>query len=130
MLNFHHIGLLVENMEQSIDQYAALFGRSNISDCITVGSQKVKVCFVRNSGNTFIELVEPTDQESVVFKLLKKRINYYHLAYKVNDIDAAVQKLRELNYKPMDFFNSEAFDGKRCIFLFSPEAHLIELIEE
>ncbi len=130
MLVFHHIGLLVENIEQSVDQYAALFGGSSISECISVESQKVKVCFVRNSADTFIELVEPTDQDSVVFKLLKKRINYYHLAYKVIDIDAAVQKLLELNYKPMDFFNSEAFDGKRCIFLFSPEAHLVELIEE
>jgi hypothetical protein len=35
-----------------------------------------------------------------------------------------------MNYKTLDIFDSEAFEGKRCVFLFSPEAHLIELIEE
>ncbi len=130
ILSFHHVGLLVERIENSIKQYSDLFGRANVSGIITIESQKVKVCFVKISEASFIELVEPIDQESVVYKLLKKRVNYYHVGYKVADILSAVSRLEELNYKALEFFNSEAFEGKRCIFLFTPGAYLIELIEQ
>jgi methylmalonyl-CoA epimerase len=130
MLNFHHVGLLVENLEFSINHYSKLFGEHNISKIYKINSQKVNVCFVKLGDATFIELVEPIGEDSVVSKLLKKRISYYHVGYKVSDILAEVKKLEELNYKAMDLFNSEAFKGKRCIFLFNPDAHLIELIED
>ena len=129
-LEFHHIGLVVESIETSAQHYSSLFGKDNISNKILIDSQKVNVCFVKIGPDSFIELVEPVEEDSQVYKLLKKRISYYHMGYKVNDIEGAVAKLEDLNYKPMHYFNSEAFDGKRCIFLFSPEAHLIELIEK
>jgi methylmalonyl-CoA/ethylmalonyl-CoA epimerase len=130
MLNFHHVGLLVENLGFSIHHYSELFGERNISKIYKINSQKVNVCFVKVGDDTFIELVEPIGEDSVVSKLLKKRISYYHVGYKVSNILAEVKKLEKLNYKAMDFFNSEAFDGKRCVFLFNPDAHLIELIED
>ncbi len=129
-LEFHHIGLLVDNIENSILHYSAMFGKENISDVIRIDTQKVNVCFVKVGPGSYIELVEPLGEESPVYKLLKKRVSYYHIGYKVNDIIGAVSKLEPLNYKPMTYFNSEAFEGKKCIFLFSPEAHLIELIEK
>lgn len=129
-LEYHHVGLLVENIEISITHYSELFGKINISDVIVESSQKVKVCFVKISESSFIELIEPISEDSVVHKLLKKRITYYHIAYKVRDIHKMVDRLEKLNYKALEFFNSEAFNGNLCIFLYTPEAHLIELIEE
>ncbi len=128
-LEFHHVGLVVESIETSILHYSALFGTENISNIYKIDSQMVKVCFVKVGPSSFIELVEPIGEESQVFKLLKKRVSYYHVAYKVSQITEAVARFEALDYKAMAYFNSEAFDGKRCIFLFSPEAHLIELIE-
>lgn len=128
-LEFHHVGLLVDSIEASVLHYIELFGKQNISEITRIDSQKVNVCFVKVAPDSFIELVEPTDESSPVFKLLKKKIGYYHIAYKVNDIIAVVDELETLNYKPMSFFNSEAFGDKKCVFLFSPETHLIELIE-
>ena len=130
MLNFHHVGLLVENIKSSLLHYTELFGVQNISNVYEITSQKVKICFVKVGDDIYIELVEPIGEESVVYKLLKKRISYYHVGYKVSNILVEVKKLEKLNYKAMDFFNSEAFDGKRCVFLFNPDAHLIELIED
>ncbi|MFN8296429.1 MAG: VOC family protein [Chitinophagales bacterium] len=129
-LTFHHVGLLVDNIENSINHYSTIFEKNNISKVFSVQSQQVKVCFIKVGIESYIELVEPMHESSVVYKLLKKRVSYYHIGYKVKDIIAATDKLAGLNYKPMDLFHSEAFDGKRCIFLFTPEAHLIELIEE
>lgn len=128
-LEFHHVGLVVESIETSKQLYSLLFGTNNISNVFKIDSQKVNVCFVKVGPSSFIELVEPIGEESQVYKLLKKRISYYHVAYKVNQIEEAVVRLESMDYKAMDFFNSEAFEGKRCIFLFTPEAHLIELIE-
>lgn len=129
LLTFHHVGLLVEDMEESIAHYSAVFGKQNVSAPVEVSSQKVTVCFVKIADNSFIELVHPTGEDSVVAKLLKKKIGYYHMAYKVTNIVLAVKELENLNYKAMDFFNSEAFGNKPCVFLFSPEGHLTELIE-
>lgn len=129
LLTFHHVGLLVEEMKESIAHYTALFGPQNISPVTEVSSQKVSVCFVKIADNSFIELVHPLTEDSVVSKLLKKRVGYYHMAYKVADIKFAIQELEKLNYKAMDMFNSEAFNNKPCVFLFSPEGYLTELIE-
>ena len=123
------MGTLVDNMESAILHYSALFGESSISRVICVESQQVNVCFVRMVDESYIELVEPYSEESVVYKLLKKRVTYYHIGYKVEDIVSTVAELEEMEYRPMEYFYSEAFEGKRCIFLFSPDAHLIELIE-
>jgi len=130
LLTFHHVGLLVDDITVSIEHYAALVGKKNISAPIFVASQKVNVCFVKTGTDSYIELVEPTEEGSIVSKLLKKRVSYYHVAYKVKDIHAVVTRLEALHYKAMELFNSEAFDGKLCVFLFTPEAHLIELIEQ
>jgi methylmalonyl-CoA/ethylmalonyl-CoA epimerase len=129
-LNFHHIGIAVNSLTESRENYKALFGEKSISPVYNISSQQVKVCFVDMGNGSFLELVEPTTDESSIHRLRKKGITYYHTAYKVLDIEATVDELTVLNYKAFEYFNSEAFNGKRCIFLFSPDAHLIELIEE
>jgi methylmalonyl-CoA/ethylmalonyl-CoA epimerase len=129
-LEFHHIGTVVKSIEDSLGHYSVLFGKENISDIIKIESQMVNVCFIRIAAGSYIELVEPSGEDSPVYQLFKKRISYYHIGYKVSLITEAVTKLETMNYKSMDYFHSEAFNGKRCIFLFSPEAHLIELIEK
>jgi methylmalonyl-CoA/ethylmalonyl-CoA epimerase len=128
-LQFHHVGTLVDNMDDAIKHYSELFGHENISPVIVIGSQNVNVCFVKMADESFIELVESCSDESVVARLLKKRVTYYHIGYKVDNITATVSELERLDYRPMEYFYSEAFEGKRCIFLFSPDTHLIELIE-
>ena len=130
MLTFHHTGIVVENIDEVATNYKAIFGEKSISKKYHVSTQGVYVCFVEVGANTFLELVQPVDENSLVHKLRKKGHTYYHVGYLVNDIEKMVAHLTSLNYKPFDYFSSEAFNGKRCIFLFSPDAHLIELIEK
>lgn len=130
ILKYHHTGLLVENIDEALAHYVKVFGAENISETYFVHSQGVRVCFIKNGEESHIELVEPVGEESVVYNLLKKRMSYYHLGYKVKDIHAAIDSLEVLNYKAMELFRSEAFGGKLCVFLYTPDAHLIELIEE
>jgi methylmalonyl-CoA/ethylmalonyl-CoA epimerase len=127
---FHHTGILVANIEEAILSYSGIFGELSTSQIYLIESQKVKVCFIKMQSDVYIELVQPLNENSAVYNLLKKNISYYHVGYKVTDIDNEVRKLIKLNYKPLEFFDSEAFEGNRCIFLFTPDAHLIELIQE
>ena len=129
LLTYHHTGLVVKRMADSLAHYAQVFGEDKVSQVYRIASQAVNVAFVKNGPDSYLELVEPWGEESAAYNLLKKRISYYHVAYKVSDIHQTLRRLEELNYKAMDVFASEAFDGRECAFLFSPQAHLIELIQ-
>lgn len=128
-LTFHHTGLAVSDMDETIAVYTKIFGEQAISVKYKIVSQDVTVCFVKIGENSFLELIEPLSEQSSIHRLLKKGIAYYHNGYQTNDIEKSVNQLIQLNFKPLDYFTSEAFDNKRCIFLFSPTGHLIELIE-
>jgi len=129
-LKLHHIAVVVENIQESMANYAVLFGKENISEVMTVDTSKVLLCLIKIADEVFLELVQPMGEESSVYNLLKKRTSYYHMAYKVKDIHDTVARLEKLNYKPLNFFKSSVFQGKLCIFIYTPEAHMIELIEE
>jgi hypothetical protein len=61
---------------------------------------------------------------------MKKGTKYYHIGYLVQDFEKAVAELVNLDYKPFPEFISEAFNFKRCQFMFAPDGSLIELIEQ
>lgn len=130
MLTFHHTGIVVDNIDAVADNYRELFGNKSISKKYHISSQGVYVCFVEVAPDVFLELVEAAGENSIVGKLLKKGQTYYHAGYLTDNIEKTVEHLTTLNYKPFEYFSSEAFGGKKCIFLFSPDAHLIELIEK
>lgn len=123
----HHIGCLVQNIEESTAYYREIHPR--ISAPMFIESQGVRVCFVDTGTGVSVELVEPTDDGSVVNKLLRRGIVFYHLGYLVNNFDEQLADLSGKNYKLIHEFRSEAFEGRRCAFLTSPLAHLIEIIE-
>lgn len=129
-LIFHHTGIAVYSIEDAKKSYAELFGYSKFSKTFVISTQKVNVCFLEVGENVFLEFVEPSSNESSIHRFLKKGINCYHTAYKCDEIDIVVDELILKNFHSLGFFNSEAFENKRCIFLISPEGHLIELIEK
>jgi methylmalonyl-CoA/ethylmalonyl-CoA epimerase len=126
-LTLHHIGILVNSIEEATGAYRELGAR--ISQPVAIASQSVRVCFVDMDSNVAIELIEPT-AKGVSQDLLKRGITYYHLGYLVPRFDSALENLAELNYVHLQTFYSEAFEGRRCAFLMSPVLHLIEIIEQ
>lgn len=119
-LTFHLVRTLVKDMQESLLNYTAIFVMDSASAVCRLESQKVDVCFVKTGENSFVELVWPYSEDSKVFKLLKKRVTCCHCGYKVDDTEQAVAALEEQGFRAMEYFSSEAFEGKRCIFLFSP----------
>jgi methylmalonyl-CoA/ethylmalonyl-CoA epimerase len=60
-----------------------------------VESQKVRVAFI-DAGNIKLELLEPMDDTSPIFKFMEKRgEGIHHIAFGVEDIDSRMAELRE-----------------------------------
>lgn len=128
-LSIHHMGCVVESIEESLETYTNLLGFEDVSEIHYVSSQEVNVCFVNVGNGTYMELVEPLDETSAIARLLKKRQSYYHVGYLVDSFDQTITDLVENGAKMITSFISEAFDNKRCAFLYTKELHMIEIIE-
>ena len=128
LLTFHHVGCVVKNIGEAMEAYRPV--ARHIGETLYIESQKVRVCFVEVGPGTYVELVEPVGEESAVGQLLAKRISFYHIGFLVRDFDQRLRDLAENGYLHMSTFRSEAFGMRRCAFLASPVAHLIEIIEQ
>jgi hypothetical protein len=129
MFQLHHIGVLVDSIDAIRPTYELLCPNSIISEKILVSTQRVYACFIDIKNQITIELIEPLDSDSVVHKLKKRGITYYHLGYYTDNFDKAVEQLSELHFTQINIYNSEGFHNKRCSFFMSPEMHLIEIVE-
>ena len=59
--------------------------------------RKSYLCFLKGKGEC-IELIEPT-RESELCPLMKKYVNTpYHICYKVDNLQAAISKLKEIGF--------------------------------
>ena len=130
MLTLHHVGTLVDSIDASVAMYRSLFLYSKFSDKVYISSERVFVCFIEIAPDVYLELIEPADEGSVVSKMKKKGISYYHLAYQVAHFEETIEVLLKMNFKQVSAFDSEAFDNKRCSFFMSPDMHLIEIVEK
>ena len=129
MLEFHHIGILVDDIESALRTYQGLFGVDDVDGPHEISSQGVRVCFLRmDRGN--LEFVQQTSASSILDTMRKRKVKYYHVGYLTRNIDDAVNELCERDFKHISTFASEAFSMRKCAFLFSPELHLVELIEQ
>lgn len=128
-LEFHHIGCIVDDIDASVMLHQQVHS-GKVSPKILIASQEVIVCFAELSDGTYLEFVQAAGDNSVINGLKKKKVSYYHLGYKVNDFETTIAGLENLDYKLLGTFNSEAFQGKRCSFMLTPDLRLIELIEK
>ncbi|QED29743.1 methylmalonyl-CoA epimerase [Microvenator marinus] len=101
-----HIGIAVHSIDEKIPLYRDVLGLEFLGE-EEVSSQKVRVAFFK-IGESMIELLEPTADESPIAKFLAKNgEGIHHLAAGVDDIDkararAAEGGLRLLSDKPLD----------------------------
>ena len=93
-----HIGVAVKNLREGELPYLAMgFSKSRIEE---VPSEKVRVQMFELKNESRIELLEPTDENSIVAKFLAKRgPGIHHICLRVNDITAALARLKEHELK-------------------------------
>jgi len=112
----NHIGIAVKNLEDSIPLYRDQLGME-FEGTEEVTEQKVKVAFLK-IGESRIELLEPTADDSPIAKFLEKNgEGIHHMAYEVTDIEAALADLKEKGVRLIDEQPRHGAHGSLIAFL-------------
>jgi methylmalonyl-CoA/ethylmalonyl-CoA epimerase len=94
-----HIAIAVKNISQSKKIYEDL-GLVFSPKIEEVKEQKVLTAFASVDKNAHIELLEPTCEESTIFKFIETRgEGIHHLCFKVPDVEAKTQELMRKGFK-------------------------------
>ncbi|UOQ46454.1 methylmalonyl-CoA epimerase [Halobacillus salinarum] len=92
----NHIGIAVESLEEALPFYQHTLGLS-IDAVEEVASEQVRVAFMK-IGDTRIELLEPTSENSPIQKFItKKGQGIHHIALEVDDIEMRISQYKEQN---------------------------------
>lgn len=112
----NHIGIAVHNIDESLAFYRDTLGME-FEGTEVVEEQKVKVAFL-SVGESRIELLEPTSDDSPVAKFLEKNgEGTHHVAYEVADIEAVLSDLKAKGVRLIDETPRNGAHGTRIAFL-------------
>jgi methylmalonyl-CoA/ethylmalonyl-CoA epimerase len=126
----HHLGYAVESVEAASRFYKVSFGAEPTGP-ETVKEQGIVATMFR-VGDSMIELMQPTHPDSPVGRFLAKRgEGFHHVAFQVEDIEAALAALNDSGVELVDEEPKLGAGGTRTAFIHPKEAFgvLTELVE-
>ncbi len=129
-MRIDHLGIAVKSLDQALAFYRDQLGLA-VSMRETVEHERVNVAMLP-LGEPRIELLEPTQADSVIGKFLEKRgEGLHHIAVKVPDLNASVEKLKESGARLLNEPRQGA-GGHLYVFVHpsSTGGVLLELIQE
>jgi len=130
MRRIDHIGIAVADLEGALAPYVDGLGLQ-VAHREEVPTQKVQVAMLP-VGETNIELLEPTSEDSPIAKFLERKgPGIHHIALAVDDIDAAMARMAAADVRMIDTEPRPGAGGTRVAFA-HPKAFggvLIELVE-
>jgi methylmalonyl-CoA/ethylmalonyl-CoA epimerase len=129
-LKLDHVGIAVEDLDASLAVYTGILGLT-LHGTEIVEEQKVKTAFLP-VGDTEIELLATTDPEGPIGKFIAaKGQGVQHLAFRVEDIDAALAELKAKGVRLIDEKPRYGAGGARIAFVHPKATNgvLVELCE-
>ncbi|MGV3263251.1 methylmalonyl-CoA epimerase [Cytobacillus pseudoceanisediminis] len=89
-----HIGIAVRSLDEALPFYIEVL-QLEFLGIEEVDSQGVKVAFIK-AGETKLELLEPTSEESPIAKFIEKRgEGLHHVALSVDSIQERINQMKE-----------------------------------
>jgi len=125
-----HIGIAVKGIEQAGKFYTDVLGLT-IEDVENVADQKVNVAFIPITDSE-VELLESTDPDGPVAKYISARgEGVQHIAFRVENIDNALEELKERGVRLIDETPRKGAGGARIAFIHPKETNgvLVEICE-
>jgi methylmalonyl-CoA epimerase len=111
-----HIGVAVEDLDAAIKLYERSF-EMELVHRETVESQGVEAVLL-DVGEGHIELLAPLGPDTPVGKFLaRKGGGIHHIAYSVEDIDAALEQAKSIGLKLIDESPRTGIRGSRVAFV-------------
>lgn len=104
-----HVGVAVEDLDSALDLYEGTFGMP-VAHRETVAEQGVEAVLL-DVGVCHVELLRPLGPDTPVGKFLdRKGPGLHHVAYRVDDIDGALARLKD---EGVELIDSEPRTGIR-----------------
>ncbi len=125
-----HIGVAVEDLDEAIGLYGGSFGMQT-AHRETVSSQGVEAVLL-DVGDGHVELLRPLGSETAVGRFLERSgPGLHHVAYAVEDIDAALEHLGAAGLRLIDAEPRQGIRDSRVAFLHprSTGGVLTEIVE-
>ncbi len=115
--HIEHLGIAVKSIADSLPYYEEVLGLKCYS-IEEVADQKVKTAFFK-IGQTKIELLEPTSEESTIAKFIEKRgEGIHHIAFAVTDgVANALTELSGKGVRLIDAAPRRGAEGLNIAFL-------------
>src|SRR5688572_23249157 len=91
-IKINHLAIVVENIDDSLSFWRDALGLP-MGEIRDVAQEQVKIAFLE-VGESHVELVQPTTDDSGIAKYLaKKGAGMHHVCFEVEDITAALQHM-------------------------------------
>lgn len=129
MFQIDHLGIAVKSLAAARSIYEKL--GLNVSPEETVEHEKVRIVMVP-VGESRLELLEPTSDDSTIAKFLAKRgEGLHHVCLKVPDLRAAVERLKNDGVRLVSEEIKTGAGGHRYVFVHpaSTGGVLLELVQ-
>jgi methylmalonyl-CoA epimerase len=129
MFSIDHLGIAVKSLASAKGIYEKL--GLTVSPEEVVEQEKVRLVMVP-VGDTRLELLEPTSEDSTIAKFISKRgEGLHHVCMKVPDLAAAVEKLKREGVRLVSEEIKTGAGGHRYVFVHPSSAGgvLLELVE-
>jgi methylmalonyl-CoA/ethylmalonyl-CoA epimerase len=111
-----HIGVVVEDLDEAVDLYEKRFGMPE-AHRETVEAFDVEAVLL-DVGDGHVELLRPLSGESGIGRFLEKNgPGMHHVAYQTDDIDSALQAVRESGLRLIDEEPRRGIRNSRVAFL-------------
>jgi methylmalonyl-CoA/ethylmalonyl-CoA epimerase len=106
-MKFDHVGVAVKSVDQMLPIYSKM-GDFQVMQTEVAG-QKAKILLMK-AGDTSVEFLEPTSDESTLAKFIRERgEGLHHIAFEVDDIVKATEELKGRGFR---FIYDQPADGK------------------
>lgn len=126
-----HVGIAVEDLEAAVERYRAIFGLGPAHREV-VRSQGVEEVLFR-VGTSYVQLLGALGPDTPVGRFLAKRgPGFHHVAYRVDDVAAALERLRAEGVRLVDEVPRPGSRGTTIAFVHPQDLGgvLVELVQE
>ena len=129
-MKINHLGIATKDIDSALAFWRDTLGLEHVHSEI-VEDQKVRVAMLP-IGESRIELLEPTSDDSPISKFLEKRGGgIHHIAVEVDDIEAALAQLKAAGARLIDEAPRVGAEGCLVAFVHPSSTHgvLLELVQ-
>ncbi|MDE0126022.1 MAG: methylmalonyl-CoA epimerase [Bryobacterales bacterium] len=125
-----HIGIAVRSIDEALGMYRDALGLDPVSRTV-VEHERVEAAVLPTGGGR-IELLQPTSDDSVIARFLRRRgQGVHHVALRVDNLEEAIETLRNSGRRLVTDRIQIGAEGYRYVFVHpgSTGGVLLELVE-